>query len=188
MKHILTIILIISINFIGISQTNTPPKDSSGKDFAYYQKVQFTKTLTWNEFVAINKHFCDSLYNNTYKIVSIDSVNKIIRFRLASTLKSRGMIKSTHKPEYDKCKLNYDFIVRYQKDFATIKITRIIHYYTHNIGIKDMGALYPSAKMKQEEIEIPLIQTDVKLYTKKVLAESNQVMSKALNQYAQFNW
>lgn len=188
MKQLFTLFLLISINFIGISQTKTPPKDSSGKDFAYYQKVQFTKPLTWNEFVVKNKRFCDSLFNNQYKIVSVDSVNKIIRFRLASTLKSRGMIKSTHKPEYEKCKLNYDFIVRYQTDFASIKITRIIHYYTHNIGTKDMGALYPSAKMKQDEIEIPLIQSDLKLYTKKVLAESNTVMSKSLQRYAQFNW
>jgi hypothetical protein len=111
-----------------------------------------------------------------------------MRIRFASKLKSRGMVKSTHKPEYEHCKLNYDFIINYNPQSSSIKVTRIIHYYNHNQQKNDMGALYPSAKMKTEEIEIPLIQSDLKLYTKKMLAESNQVMLKTIEQYAQFNW
>jgi len=191
MKLFLFVITLISISFTSFAaKPGLPPKDSTGKDYGYYFNVPFTSPKTFDNTILLTKRFFDSCYVDKYKIVGIDTASQSLKVRVTIKLKPRGMLKNTHKPVYSNCYMTFDYIIHHSETNLRCKVKRIIHYYTLNTESGYMGTTNGKKTMRTETeaIEVPMIQTDVKLYTKKVLQEVNEDISKSIEKFKANNW
>jgi hypothetical protein len=189
MRSCLIALSIVLLSFHSYSQKGTPPPlDSTGKDYGYYFTRPFTKPQTWDSTVFYTKKFMDSFYVDKWKMVKLDTVNHSMKIRCTSKLKSRGMLKNTHRPIYSNCYMTYDFNISYTESGLNCKVKRIIHYYIYNLENSYMGSEKRSMMTEEKEIEIPLIQTDLKLDTKIVLIEANKIIAQSIEDYKNYKW
>lgn len=191
MKHFFLLILSL-IAFSSIAAKPTPPPlDSTGKDYCYYFNVPFTTPQSWENTVVLTKKFMDSLYLNRYEIIGIDTASKSMKIRITNKLKSHGMLKNTHKPVYADCYMTFDYIIYYSQTGLRCKVKRIVHYYTYFEESDYMGKTTGSTRTmrtKTSKVEIPMIQTDVKIYTKKVLCEANADITASITAFKSYKW
>lgn len=190
MKHFLLITLSL-LSFISFAEKpGPPPMDSTGKDYCYYFNVPFASPKSWDSTVFFTKKFLDSFYVNKYEIIVIDSVSKSMKIRISNKLKSRGMLKNTHKPEYADCSMTFDYIIYYTPEGLRCKVKRLVHYYTYNEESDYMGKTNGNKTMrtKTERMELPMIQTDLKGYTKAVLSEVNSDITNSINTFKSYKW
>ncbi len=192
MKRILLLFGFICISLSSFAaKPSPPPLDSSGKDYCYYFDLPFTSPKSWDSTLFFTKRFFDSLYNKDhYKIIAIDSAGKSMKIRITSKLEARGMLKNTHKPVYSNCYMTFDYIIYYTETGLHCKVKRLVHYYTYNTESGYLGTTNGKKTMRTEteRIEIPMIQTDVKFYTKKVLAEVNKDITESINAFKAYKW
>jgi hypothetical protein len=191
MKQLLLLLLSI-ISFSSMAgKPSPPPLDSTGKDYCYYFNVPFNTTKSWDSTVFFTKKFLDSFYVNKYEIIAVDTVGKSMKIRIKNKLKSHGMLKNTHKPVYDDCYMTFDYIIYYTPTGLRCKVKRLVHYYTFYEESDYMGKTAASTRTmrtKTSKVEIPMIQTDLKSYTKKVLEEANSDISKSINAFKSYKW
>lgn len=169
----------------------TPPMDSTGKDYCYYFNVPFTTPQTWDDAVVLTKKFMDSLYTGKYEIIAIDTTGKSMKIRIRNKLKSHGMLKNTHKPVYADCYMTFDYIIYYTPTGLRCKVKRLVHYYTFTEESDYMGKTTGSTRTmrtKTTNVEIPMIQTDVKQYTQKVLTEANADITASIDAFKAYKW
>lgn len=189
-------LFLFAISFIYLAFTSfaakpgPPPKDSTGKDYAYYFTIEFSKPKTFDNTLFLTKRFFDSCYTDKYKIVAIDTATQSFKIRVTQKLKTHGMLKNTHKPEYSNCYMTFDYIIYYSENGLRCKVKRIVHYYTLNKESGYMGTTNGKKTMRTEStpVEIPMIQTDLKLYTNKVLKEVNVDITESINKFKSYNW
>ncbi|MBC7451934.1 MAG: hypothetical protein H7259_10630 [Cytophagales bacterium] len=186
MKFTLFLFSCLLLSLTSVAQKGIPPLDSTGKDYGYYFAVPFPKSQTWDSTVFFTKKYLDSFFVDKWKMIKMDTAQQLMRVRLTSKLKSRGMLKNTHRSVYSNCYMTYDLIIHYAETGLTCKIKRIIHYYTLNEENPYMGSGKKSMVTKSAIVEVPMIQTDVKLYTKSVLQEVNKVISATILKYKTF--
>jgi len=100
------------------------------------------------------------------------------------------MLKNTHKPVYSNCYMTFDYIIHYTPTGLQCKVKRIVHYYTFTTESSYMGNTNGKKTMRteSERVEIPMIQTDVKFFTKKVLAEVNEDITESINSFKSYKW
>ncbi|MFN8414885.1 MAG: hypothetical protein U0U66_00995 [Cytophagaceae bacterium] len=156
------------------SYKSLPPKDSIGKDYAYYFNISTKNTPNWTSFKNKTNNCLDSFYFAKYTIIKKDSVAQVYKFRMEVYLKSHGMLKNTHRPVYSDATLVFDVILNYDSlkgVQGTIK--RLQHHYTFNEEDPKMGHQQPSMRTMTKEIKIPLIQSECGLYDKKIKMEAN---------------
>jgi hypothetical protein len=191
MKHFLLLLLsVISLSSMAAKPTS-PPLDSTGKDYCYYFNLPFDSPKSWDSTVFFTKKFLDSFYVNRYEIVAIDTVGKSMKIRIKNKLKNHGMLKNTHKPVYDDSYMTFDYIIYYSPTGLRCKVKRIVHYYTYTEESDYMGKTTGSTRTmrtKTTKVEIPMIQTDVKGYTKKVLEEVNADITKGIDAFKSYKW
>jgi hypothetical protein len=191
MKQLL-LLLIGLISFSSIAaKPSIPPKDSTGKDYCYYFDFPFASPKSWDSTLFFTKKFLDSFYVNKYKIVAIDSINKSLKIRITHKLQNHGMLKNTHKPIYSDCLMTFDYIIYYSETGLQCKVKRIVHYYTYNQESSYMGktnGTTRSMRTESKRVEIPMIQTDVHDYTKKVLSEVNDDITKSIDTFKAYKW
>jgi hypothetical protein len=190
MKHFL-LLGFICISYVSFAaKPSPPPLDSSKKDYCYYFDYPFTSPKSWDSTLFFTKRFFDSLYFEHYKIIGIDSVSQTMKIRITSKLHTRGMLKNTHKPVYSNCYMTFDYIIHYTPTGLQCKVKRIVHYYTFTTESSYMGNTNGKKTMRteSERVEIPMIQTDVKFFTKKVLAEVNEDITESINSFKSYKW
>ncbi|WP_033418240.1 hypothetical protein [Cytophaga aurantiaca] len=191
MKHSLLLLLsLIAFSSIAAKPT-TPPLDSTGKDYCYYFDVPFTTPQSWESTLKLTKKFMDSLYAGRYEIIGIDTASKSMKIRIRNKLKSHGMLKNTHKPVYADCYMTFDYIIYYTPTGMRCKVKRLVHYYTFTEESDYMGKTTGSTRTmrtKTTNMEIPMIQTDIQQYTKKVLIEANSDITESINSFKSFKW
>jgi len=191
MKQFFLLILSL-ISFCSIAaKPSSPPLDSTGKDYCYYFNVPFNTSKSWDSTVFFTKKFLDSFYVDKYEIIAIDTVGKSMKIRITNKLKSHGMLKSTHKPVYNDCYMTFDYIVYYSPTGLRCKVKRLVHYYTYFEESDYMGKTTGSTRSmrtKTSKVEIPMIQTDLKTYTKKVLEEANSDITQSINTFKSYKW
>ena len=190
MKHFLLLLLSV-ISFSSMAaKPSPPPLDSTGKDYCYYFNVPFTTPKSWDSTVFFTKKFLDSFYVERYEIIAIDTVGKSMKIRIKNKLKNHGMLKNTHKPVYDDCYMTFDYIIYYSPTGLRCKVKRLVHYYTYTEESDYMGKTNGNKTMrtKTSKVEIPMIQTDVKAYTKKVLAEANADITESIEKFKSYKW
>ena len=191
MKHFLFFLLsLISLSSMAAKPTS-PPLDSTGKDYCYYFDVPFATPKSWDSTVFFTKKFLDSFYVNRYEIIAIDTVGKSMKIRIKNKLKNHGMLKNTHKPVYDDSYMTFDYIIYYSSTGLRCKVKRIVHYYTYTEESDYMGKTAGSTRSmrtKTTKVEIPMIQTDVKEYTKKVLAEVDADITQSIDRFKSYKW
>lgn len=191
MKHFILLLLSI-ISFSSMAaKPSTPPLDSAGKDYCYYFNVPFTTPQSWESTVKLTKNFMDSLYAGRYEIIGIDTASKSMKIRIRNKLKNHGMLKNTHKPVYDDSYMTFDYIIYYSPTGLRCKVKRLIHYYTYTEESEYMGKTTGSTRTmrtKTTKVEIPMIQTDVKAYTKKVLTEANADITESIEKFKAYKW
>ena len=191
MKHFLFFLLsLISLSSMAAKPTS-PPLDSTGKDYCYYFDVPFATPKSWDSTVFFTKKFLDSFYVNRYEIIAIDTVGKSMKIRIKNKLKNHGMLKNTHKPVYDVSYMTFDYIIYYSSTGLRCKVKRIVHYYTYTEESDYMGKTAGSTRSmrtKTTKVEIPMIQTDVKEYTKKVLAEVDADITQSIDRFKSYKW
>jgi hypothetical protein len=191
MKHFLLLFLSV-ISFSSMAaKPSTPPLDSTGKDYCYYFNVPFATPKSWDSTVFFTKKFLDSFYVNKYEIIAIDTAGKSMKVRITSKLKSHGMLKNTHKPEYTDCYMTFDYIIYYTPQGLRCKVKRLVHYYTHTEESDYMGKTTGSTRTmrtKTNKVEIPMIQTDLKQYTKKALTEVNGDITRSIDKFKAYKW
>lgn len=172
------------------AKPSTPPLDSTGKDYCYYFNVPFTTPQTWDSTVFFTKKFLDSFYVGRYEMIAIDTAGKSMKIRIRNKLKNHGMLKNTHKPVYDDSYMTFDYIIYYTPTGLRCKVKRLVHYYTYTEESDYMGKTNGSKTMrtKTTKMEIPMIQTDVKPYTKKVLQEANADITKSIETFKAYKW
>lgn len=191
MKAFLFIITFFSVLHTSFAaKPGPPPKDSTGKDYGYYFNVAFTSPKTFENTLFLTKRFFDSCYADKYKIVGIDTATQSLKVRVTIKLKARGMLKNTHKPVYSNCYMTFDYIIYHSDTSLRCKVKRIIHYYTFNQESGYMGTTNGKKTMRTESepVEIPMIQTDLKMYTKKVLEEVNEDITESIEKFKANNW
>ena len=171
-----------------VKKGTPPPLDSTGKDYGYYFTRTFSKPQSWDSTVFYTQKFMDSFYVSKWKMIKLDTVNKLIRIRVTSKLKSRGMLKNTHRPVYSNCYMTYDYVIQYTETGLNCKVKRLIHYYIFNLENPYMGSEKRSMMTEEKEVEIPLIQTDLKLDTKLVLNEANEIISENIEEFKNYKW
>lgn len=190
MKQFLLLLLSI-ISFSSMAaKPSTPPLDSTGKDYCYYFNVPFTTPKSWDSTVYFTKKFLDSFYVDRYEIVAIDTAGKSMKIRIRNKLKSHGMLKNTHKPVYADCYMTFDYIIYYSPTGLRCKVKRLVHYYTYTEESDYMGKTNGNKTMrtKTTKVEIPMIQTDVQAYTKKVLQEANADITESIEKFKAYKW
>jgi len=172
------------------AKPSTPPLDSTGKDYCYYFNVPFTTPKSWDSTVYFTKKFLDSFYVDRYEIVAIDTAGKSMKIRIRNKLKSHGMLKNTHKPVYADCYMTFDYIIYYSPTGLRCKVKRLVHYYTYTEESDYMGKTNGNKTMrtKTTKVEIPMIQTDVQAYTKKVLQEANADITESIEKFKAYKW
>jgi hypothetical protein len=173
------------------AKPTSPPLDSTGKDYCYYFDVPFATPKSWDSTVFFTKKFLDSFYVNRYEIIAIDTVGKSMKIRIKNKLKNHGMLKNTHKPVYDDSYMTFDYIIYYSSTGLRCKVKRIVHYYTYTEESDYMGKTAGSTRSmrtKTTKVEIPMIQTDVKEYTKKVLAEVDADITQSIDRFKSYKW
>ena len=86
--------------------------------------------------------------------------------------------------------MTFDYIIYYSPTGLRCKVKRLVHYYTYTEESDYMGKTNGNKSMrtKTTKMEIPMIQTDVKGYTKKVLAEANADITESINAFKSFKW
>jgi hypothetical protein len=192
MKQLLLLLLIGLISFSSIgAKPSIPPKDSTGKDYCYYFDFPFTSPKSWDSTLFFTKKFLDSFYVKKYEIVAIDSIGKSLKIRITNKLQNHGMLQNTHKPIYSDCLMTFDYIIYYSETGLRCKVKRIIHYYTYNQESSYMGKTNGTTRTMRTEskrVEIPMIQTDLHDYTKKVLSEVNNDITKSIETFKAYKW
>ena len=182
-------LLITLLNANADNKKGTPPPlDSTGKDYCYYFTRPFSKPQSWDSTVFYTKKFMDSFYVSKWKMVKLDTVAKTMKIRVTSKLKSRGMLKNTHRPIYSNCYMTYDYIIQYTETGLNCKVKRITHYYVYNLENPYMGSEKRSMMTEEKEVEIPMIQTNLKLDTKLVLIEVNGIISENIEEFKNYKW
>ena len=191
MKHFLLLLLSV-ISFSSMAaKPSPPPLDSTGKDYCYYFNVPFAAPKSWDSTVFFTKKFLDSFYVNRYEIIAIDTAGKSMKIRIKNKLKPHGMLKNTHKPVYADCYMTFDYIIYYSPTGLRCKVKRLVHYYTYTEESEYMGKTTGSTRTmrtKTTKVEIPMIQTDVQAYTKKVLAEANADITQSIETFKSYKW
>lgn len=191
MKSFLFVIGFIVLSFTSYAKKpGPPPLDSTGKDYGYYFDIKFKNPKSWDSTLFLAKRFFDSCYYEKYKIVGIDTATHSFKIRVTSKLKSRGMLKNTHKAVYSNCYMTFDYIFYYSETGLRCKVKRLVHYYTLNKESGYMGNTNGKKTMRTETetIEVPMIQTDLKLETKKVLQEVNEDISNSIASIQAYKW
>lgn len=188
----LILVLLGCMSFIGYAaKPSVPPKDSTGKDYCYYFNIPFDSPKSWDSTLFFTKKFLDSFYVNKYEIIALDTVGKSMKIRITNKLKSHGMLKNTHKPIYSDCSMTFDYIIYYSEIGLRCKVKRIIHSYTYNEESSYMGKTNSTNRTMRTEtkrVEIPMIQTDLKMYTKNVLSEVNEDISNSIHTFKSYKW
>lgn len=190
MKHFLLLILsLISLNSIA-AKPSPPPLDSTGKDYCYYFNVPFTSPKSWDSTLFFTKKFLDSFYVEKYEIIAIDTAGKSMKIRITNKLKNHGMLKNTHKPVYSDCYMTFDYIIYYSPTGLRCKVKRLVHHYIYTEESDYMGKTNGNKTMRTKtgKVEIPMIQTDFKGYTKKVLAEVNSDITESIDKFKSYKW
>lgn len=191
MKLFLFAISFISLAFSSFAEKpGPPPKDSTGKDYGYYFNINFAKPKSFDSTLFLAKRFFDSCYTDRYKIVGVDTATQSFKIRVTEKLKTHGMLKNTHKPEYTNCYMTFDYILYNTETGLRCKVKRIIHYYTLNTESGYMGTTNGKKTMRTESkpVEIPMIQTDLGVYTKKVLQEVNEDITASIAKIKSYKW
>jgi len=172
------------------AKPSTPPLDSTGKDYCYYFNVPFATPQSWDSTVFFTKKFLDSFYVGRYEMIAIDTAGKSMKIRIRNKLKNHGMLKNTHKPVYDDSYMTFDYIIYYSPTGLRCKVKRLVHYYTYTEESDYMGKTNGNKTMrtKTTKVEIPMIQTDVKAYTKKVLQEVNADITESIEKFKAYKW
>ena len=190
MKQFLLLLLSV-ISFSSMAaKPSTPPLDSTGKDYCYYFNVPFATPQSWDSTVFFTKKFLDSFYVGRYEMIAIDTAGKSMKIRIRNKLKNHGMLKNTHKPVYDDSYMTFDYIIYYSPTGLRCKVKRLVHYYTYTEESDYMGKTNGNKTMrtKTTKVEIPMIQTDVKAYTKKVLQEANADITESIEKFKAYKW
>lgn len=190
MRSYFLLYCLLGVSFISFGKKPIPPLDSTGKDYGYYFEIPFTKAKSWDSTLILARKFFDSCYFEKYTMVGIDTATHSFKVRVTAKLKTHGMLKNTHKPIYSNCYMTFDYLFYYSETGLRCKVKRLIHYYTLNSESGYMGTTNGQKTMRteSERIEIPMIQTDVKVYTQKVLQEANETVTKSIEKVKAYRW
>jgi hypothetical protein len=190
MKHFLFILICLLSFHSFAAKPSIPPLDSAGKDYCYYFDYVFDSPKSWDSTLFFTQKFMDSFYVNKYEMIGIDTVQKVLKIRITNKLKSRGMLRNTHKPVYADCSMTFDYLIYYTPTGLHCKIKRLVHYYTYTEESSYMGKTTGQKSMRtnSERIEIPMIQTDIKMYTKKMLEEANEDILNSISTFTNYKW
>ncbi|ABG60104.1 hypothetical protein [Cytophaga hutchinsonii] len=190
MKSYFLLFCLLGVSFISVAKKPIPPLDSTGKDYGYYFDVPFKKAVSWDSTLILAKRFFDSCYFEKYKMVGVDTATHSFKVRVTSKLKTHGMLKNTHKPVYSNCYMTFDYLFYYSETGLKCKVKRLVHYYTLNSESGYMGTTNGKKTMRteSERVEVPMIQTDVKLYTQKVLQEAHETITKSIEKVKAYKW
>ncbi len=190
MKHILFIaICLLSFNSFA-AKPSAPPLDSAGKDYCYYFDYKFDSPKSWDSTLFFTQKFLDSFYVEKYEIIGIDTTQKVLKIRITNKLKSRGMLRNTHKAVYADCSMTFDYLIYYTPTGLHCKVKRLVHYYTYTEESSYMGKTTGQKTMRTEtkRIEIPMIQSDIKMYTQKMLEEVNADILQSIALFTNYKW